>query len=61
MHQTLIDDIKKLEVQNQGAPSCVMWLLTLPEFIKQLEMTRKAGAEKQEFKFLYNYPAMMLW
>ena len=61
MHRTLIDVIKKMEVRGEGAPSCVKRPLTLPEFIKQLEMIRAVGAEKQEFKYLYKYPAMMLW
>ena len=61
MHRTLINDIKTCEVRGEGAPSCVKRPLTMPEFMKQLEMIRKAGAEKQEFKFLYKYPAMMLW
>ena len=49
--QQLIDDMKKCEVWNEGAPSCVKRPLTMPESMRQLETIRKAGVEKVGVQF----------
>ena len=51
MHRTLIDDVKRCEVWNEGAPSCAKRPLAIPEFMKQLEMICKAGAESRSLSF----------
>ena len=61
MHRKLIDVIKKCEVRGEGADSKVKRALTIPEFLKQLEMLRAFGIEKQDYNYMVKYPAMMLW
>ena len=61
MHRLLIETIKKCEVRGEGADPKVKRELTIPEFLKQLDMVRAIGAEKRDYNYLVKYPAMMLW
>lgn len=62
MHRKLIDLVKLCEVRGEGADSKTKRALTIPEFLKELEMLRKHGIRNNgDLKFCVKYPAMTLW
>ena len=56
-----INQIKLLEVREEGAPTKAKRALTQPEFQKQLEMLRRHGYAKNDFNHSVKYIAMCLW
>ena len=54
-------DLAQVELRRGGSNMDPKRALTMPELLKQLEMVRAVGAEKQDIEYLVKYPAMMLW
>ena len=56
-----INDIRLAEVRGEGAPTKAKRAFTAPEFMKELEMLRRHGHEKNDFNHRVKYIAMCLW